>query len=95
MPGAEDAFEARNYRTMTTTPKQEWQYVVGGQALLPEHEVAGKRALVAIDELMALKTVEEAKLTRAEVIAIVLYTGPMVSGGGLVCGTVWSDRLMS
>jgi hypothetical protein len=40
------------------------------------------RVLSPIDELMRQKIVEVAELDRCEVIAIVLYTGPMVSRCG-------------
>lgn len=72
-------FTTGNYR-ITTTPLNEWSYVVGDKqgvrAVCPD--MTSGRRLPSIDLLLQSPTATKAKLTRAEVIALVLYTGPMV-----------------
>ena len=79
-PGWDKEFTTSNY-SVTTTPKQEWQYIVGDErgTLVPVPK-AGRghgRRLVPISELMLRPLAIQAKLIRAEVIAIVMYSGPM------------------
>ncbi len=60
-----------------TWPEREWDITVGAK-----HEFADfsrSRRLQKIEDLMEQEVVKQAKLTRCEVIAVVLYTGPMVS----------------
>ncbi len=69
-------FTSSNYK-VTTTPNKEWMIVVKG-----EHSLADKgngRIIPDISELMRSETVKVAKLFTYEVIAVVMYTGPMVS----------------
>ncbi len=76
--GCNASFTTGNYK-ITTTPKQEWLYVAGDET---GHRVAcpdldhGRR-IVPISELMKLKLAIDAKLTDVEMLAVVLYTGPM------------------
>lgn len=68
-------FTSSNY-AITTTPRREWAFVV-------DMEVAGAdmrhgRRAVSLDELGQLDTARAANLCRVELIAVVLYTGPMV-----------------
>jgi hypothetical protein len=69
--------ETTNYR-LKTTPKKEWQILVEGKHQLAENDMGHNRQLKQIDEYMDLEQVRVAKLIKAEVIAVVLYTSPMV-----------------
>jgi hypothetical protein len=71
-------FTTSNYK-ITTTPEQEWLYIVGddkGQRLSCP-DMGHERRIVPIEELLQRPLAKKAKLTRAEMIAVVLYTGPM------------------
>jgi 5-hydroxyisourate hydrolase-like protein (transthyretin family) len=71
-------FTTRNYQ-VTTKPHLEWLYVVGddrGQRR-PCPDMGHGRRLVPVEQLMERPLAKRAKLTRAEMIAVVLYTGPM------------------
>jgi WD40 repeat protein len=72
--GCEVEFTTGNYK-ITTTPKREWQYVVENNATCPSMEFG--RRIVPISELLELEVSKSANLREEEVIAIVLYTGPM------------------
>jgi WD40 repeat protein len=71
--GCDVQFTTGNYK-ITTTPRQEWRYIVEN-VTCPDME--HKRRLVPIGELLQLDSSKTAKLCEEEVIAIVLYTGPM------------------
>jgi hypothetical protein len=71
--GCDVQFTTGNYK-ITTTPRQEWQYIVEN---VPCPDMEHKRRLVPIGELLQLDSSKTAKLCEEEVIAIVLYTGPM------------------
>jgi hypothetical protein len=79
--GWDKVFITSNYN-IRTTPKQEWMYVVGdgtGNPLsCPAADRGHGRIIVPISDLLQLPLAIEAKLIRAEVIAIVMYSGPMV-----------------
>ena len=60
-----------------TTPRNEWDYVITPKQCPPEQQ-GGGRKIREVDDLMKEKASVSAKLIRAEVIAVVLYTGPMV-----------------
>ncbi len=62
----------------TTCPAHEWAITVRGDRTYVDPSSA-KRQLQEIEELMKKDVVKEANLTKCEVIAVVLYTGPMVS----------------
>ncbi len=67
---------ASNYG-ITSTPAQEWRYVVGddeGQRA-PCPDMGHGRRIVSIEEHLEKPLAKKAKLTRAEMIAVVLYTG--------------------
>ena len=69
-------FTTNNYN-ITTTPKREWLIVVdSGESLA---DMRHGRRLQSVEDLMRLPDVRECGLSRSEVRAIVLYTGPMVS----------------
>jgi hypothetical protein len=67
--------ETTNYR-LKTTPKKEWQILVEGRLDLADK--GHNRVVKHIDEYMSLDAVRLAKLSKPEVIAVVLYTSPMV-----------------
>jgi hypothetical protein len=71
--GCDFEFTTSNY-SITTCPKMEWQYIVENTAC---PDMGHKRRLVPIKELMQKKVSKVAKLCEEEVIAVILYTGPM------------------
>ncbi len=76
--GCTTPFTTGNYK-ITTTPKHEWLYIAGGDTgdLVPCPDMGHGRRIVLISELMQLKLAIDAKLTEVELLAVVLYTGPM------------------
>jgi hypothetical protein len=77
MPGHDWKFTSSNYG-ITSTPEQEWLYIVGdekGRLTCPHMEHG--RSIVPIEDLLLKPEAKHANLNRAEMIAIVLYTGPM------------------
>jgi hypothetical protein len=76
--GCNMSFTTGNYK-ITTTPKQEWFYIAGDEAAqqVACPDMGHGRRIVLISELMKLKLAVDGKLTEDEVLAIVLYTGPM------------------
>jgi hypothetical protein len=74
------SFTTINYR-ITTCPLREWQHVVQRRPV-PADQMRGGRRIPRVEELLRHGLVVEAGLQRAEVIATVLYSGPMVSGRG-------------
>lgn len=78
--GCREYFVTNNYK-IRTCPFDEWQITVKdnlSSATSPE-ATAHDRRFVPIAALMQVDVAVQAKLTRPEVIAVVLYTGPMVS----------------
>ncbi len=69
-------FTTSNY-LITTTPRREWRFVVEMEAA--DADMRHGRRAVDIDQLSQLDTARTAKLSRVELIAVVLYTGPMVN----------------
>jgi ankyrin repeat protein len=76
--GSSYEFTTPNYN-VKTTPLNEWQYICGDDkcARVPCPDMGYGRRIVSIEELLQIPLARKAKLTRAEVIAVVLYTGPM------------------
>ncbi len=73
------SFETSNY-SVHTTPMKEWELVLKPS---PDSTVASAihdsaRRIPIIDNLLELESARRAGLKRVEVIALVLYTGPMV-----------------
>ena len=77
--GSDFVFVSGNYK-LQTKACDEWLYVVGdenGRRLMPPASVMEHgRVIHPIDELLLKPLAIEAKLTREEMIAIVMYTGP-------------------
>lgn len=73
---ARRSFTTDNYR-ITTCPANEWAYVVQGRAP-PSADMRCGRRVPRVEELMGDALAVEAGLTRPEIIAVVLYSGPMV-----------------
>jgi ankyrin repeat protein len=77
--GSDFVFVSGNYK-LQTKACDEWRYVVGdenGRRLTPPASVMGHgRVIHPIDELLQKDLAKKAKLTREEMIAIVMYTGP-------------------
>lgn len=74
-------FTAGNYN-LSTYPAKEWKFVVDGEF---EQDQMGHGRVVKdinklLEEQVKITPAGGAKITRHEVIATVLYTGPMVRG---------------
>ena len=69
-------FTSSNYN-ITTTPRKEWTYVSEPQKCPPEQK-GGGRNIKVVETLWQEEISKSAKLIKAEVVAVVLYTGPMV-----------------
>lgn len=84
--GCNTQFTTRNYG-ITTTPRQEWKYIVSdvlgesGQLQegvpCPQDQMGNGRKIGSISDLMQLPLVGQAGLNDYEVLALVLYSGPM------------------
>ncbi len=70
-------FTANNYK-VRTTPKNEWLIVAKCDKSLADNMLHGRR-IPEISKLMQLDVAKTSKLSDYEVVAVVLYTGPMVS----------------
>ena len=78
--GWDTSFTTGNYK-ITTTPKQEWLYIAGDdtgkQVACPASQMEHGRRILAVSEAKKLKVAVDAKLTDAELLTLILYTGPM------------------
>ena len=70
-------FTTSNYTEIESYPKQEWDIIIKGAAC-PDYGMQFNRRIPVISELCELPLAKNADLKREEVIAIVMYTGPMV-----------------
>jgi hypothetical protein len=70
-------FTTTNY-AVTTTPRKEWELVVSGTVKPDQESFRNGRQIPSIDNLQQLNLTTTAGLRREEVIAVVLYTGPLV-----------------
>ena len=61
----------------TTTPKVEWTIIVAKENTINAH-IQSKRQIPDINALEQLELSKQANIRRFEIIAVVLYTGPMV-----------------
>jgi hypothetical protein len=74
--GASKDFTSSNYG-ITTNPQREWLIVVG-TLQCPRNQMAYGRKIQPISSLVASDGAQRAGLSEVEIIAVVLYTGPMV-----------------
>jgi hypothetical protein len=75
--GCDASIRTTNYN-LITTPKREWRLVLGEEDA-SDKELLFNRRIPSYKQLGGLEVAKTAKLTPAEIIAVVLYTGPMVS----------------
>ncbi len=72
---SDQAFTTTNYK-VETTPRREWRIVVHCDASLAD--MRHGRRLQRIDDIMRRSDVTAWGVSREEITAVVLYTGPMV-----------------
>jgi hypothetical protein len=77
LSGFDVSFCTSNYTEIESNPKKEWEIVMKSVPCPPE-QMRFNRRIPDLEKLMVLPTAKKAGLSRAEIIAIVLYTGPMV-----------------
>ena len=82
LDGAGQEFKTLNSTEITSSPRREWRIAMQEETC-PKEEMRFNRRIPVISELCALPLAKEAKLIEAEVIAVVLYTGPMVRPGSV------------
>jgi hypothetical protein len=75
--GSVFVFTTGNYH-LTTCPKAEWGIVARGDECSPEN-LAHNRVIRDVEDCLRLELTQKAELCKEEVIAVILYTGPMVS----------------
>jgi len=68
-------FTSRNYG-ITTSPEAEWEAVVDGKQP-PKENMCHGRTIPSVAEKLGCELAKKAKLREEEVIALILYTGPM------------------
>jgi hypothetical protein len=78
--GHDHQFTSGNYK-ITTNPEYEWLYIVGDEqgrrVTCPANGMDHGRRIVPIEDMLLEPLAKKAQLSRAEMIAVVLYTGPM------------------
>jgi hypothetical protein len=77
LEGCEENFRTSNYTEIETSPKKEWKIIMEG-APCSERDMRFNRRIPVITELCERPLAKKAILQKAEIIAIVMYTGPMV-----------------
>ncbi len=75
--GCDIEFETSNYHIKTTAGR-EWAVVVEKEPLMSSEDGHDRR-IPDIEELKVLPLTIKAKIIQIEIVALVLYTGPMVS----------------
>jgi hypothetical protein len=73
-PDSKKTFQTANY-AIRTCPRNEWCIVVNHDESLAD--MRGNRVIPVIDDLLQLEHARKAQMTKEEMIAVVLYTGPM------------------
>ena len=73
---SEQEIVTSNYQVVTT-PKKEWTIVMNCDENIAD--MRHGRKLQKVEEVMKKPEVRDCKLSKAEVIAVILYTGPMVN----------------
>jgi hypothetical protein len=76
--GCDTPITTTNYG-LVTTPKREWMLVLGLGERANKEELQFGRRIPCCKQLGDLGVAKAALLTPPEIIAVVLYTGPMVS----------------
>ena len=86
------SFTTSNYGVVTT-PQAEWRLVLNADKG-PDETTAtfakDGRRMPSFRNLMQLELSKKAGLTEAEVIAVILYTGPMVRGSSMFSNSLRS-----
>ena len=77
LEGCNTNFTTNNFN-LVTTPRHEWRLVLGEETPNCEDQQFVRR-IPSYMQLGDLEVVKTASLTPAEIIAVILYTGPMVS----------------
>ena len=72
----EHIFTSSNYK-ITTTPEREWRLVVE-RVQLHDEEKLHDREIPDFHEILRDEKIKRAKLRKDEVVAVILFTGPMV-----------------
>jgi hypothetical protein len=75
--GSNFEFRTLNYKCIKSYPRKEWDIVMK-RIPCPDQDKNVNRRIPDIKELLNLPLALRAKLQISEVIAVVLYTGPMV-----------------
>ncbi len=70
------SFTVSNYG-VTTTPEAEWQIVI--HCDISKADMRHGRKLQKVEDIVKQEQTKKSKLSRPEVLAVVMYTGPMVS----------------
>jgi hypothetical protein len=81
--GSTETFRTLNYTEIESCPRKEWEIIMKS-APCPERDMRFNRRIPVVSVLCELPLAKKAALQRAEVIAIVLYTGPMVCYTGIM-----------
>ena len=75
--GSEKPITTTNYG-LVTTPRREWNLVMRVETA-KEEEMLFERRIPCCKQLGDVEVAKAARLTYEEIVAVVLYTGPMVS----------------
>ncbi len=78
LPGFNVSFRTSNYTEIESNPKKEWEIVMKKVSCPAEH-MRFNRRIPDLEKLLVLPIAKKSGLSRAEIIAIVMYTGPMVT----------------
>jgi hypothetical protein len=81
--GSTEKFRTSNYTEIESYPKKEWEIIMKGVPC-PERDMRFNRRIPVVSELCELPLAKKADLQKAEVIAVVMYTGPMVCKAGVI-----------
>ena len=76
-PDSKVKFKTSNY-DLITCPSEEWRVVENCDKMM-EKKSAHNRVIPDYRELMKSDLAQRARLSDSEIIAVILYTGPMVS----------------
>ena len=71
-------FTAPNYK-IETCPSDEWRIVINVDKIFEKKYEGHQRIITDYKEILKSEKAMKARLTDVEIIAIILYTGPMVS----------------